>query len=248
MASFIWQRDPDEAYHNPYEHEAQEQFLREAESVLEGIRPFLNQYDMTFHKDDESVKKAVWLLQTDALCSLYDALAALKEKRHRLVSRVFRDIVETLDLAKLFSVRSDKSGKLLAKWYKNEIISHGEYRKLVESMQGPEVAGEIRQQYRNLSKFTHRTYRSITASCGLGRDDLMWHENHSPDLTSMLPQPVAAYCAVFASFVLTFCSEVAARGLVEEDKVKDVFSSSMEAEPVKRRFMITGKWRYSDGG
>ncbi len=30
MTSFIWGRSPQEAYENPYEYEAQEQFSREA--------------------------------------------------------------------------------------------------------------------------------------------------------------------------------------------------------------------------
>jgi hypothetical protein len=235
MASFVWQRDPDEAYNNPYEYDAQAQFIREAKSVLDGLRVMLSEYDMKFYRNERSVKKAIWLLQTDALCSLREALVALEAQNHRHASRVFRDVVETLDLAKYFSSASDKSSAALEKWYNNDIISHSEYRKQVKKLHGNEIADSEGRQYRDLSKFTHRSYRAITASCGLGKDDLLWHENHSSEGYLVLPQPVAAYCAILASFIMTFCSEVASRGLLEPSKVKQLLSQSMEETPVERR-------------
>lgn len=243
MTSFVWQRDPDEAYNNPYEYEGQQQFLREADVVLDCMRTLLNEYDMKFHRDDRSVTKAIWLLQTDALASLIDARTALDAMRHRAAARVFRDVVETLDLAKYFASQTEASERALARWYDDEIVSHSEYRKYVERAHGTEVALEQRRRYANLSKFTHRSYRAITACCGLGVGDMMWHENHSKTEITMLPFPVAAYCAVLASFILEFCSEVASRGLVEPAKVRRAFSESMEDHVVPRRFMINGPWR-----
>lgn len=41
MTSFIWGRPPQEAYENPYEYEAQEQFSREASVVTSELFAYL---------------------------------------------------------------------------------------------------------------------------------------------------------------------------------------------------------------
>jgi len=247
MASFVWTRDPDEAYENPYEYDAQDQFVREAKAVLDGLRVKLNEYDMTYKLTDVSIEKAIWLLHTDTLCSLGDGLGALEQKKHRPAARVFRDVVETMDLAVYFSSESNKSNRALTKWYSNEIVPHSEYRDYIKSVEGVDVAKGLAREYKSLSKFTHRSYRAITASCGLGGGDLIWHENHSNFDIPMLVQPIAAYCAVLAGFVLKFCSEVASRGLLEQADVEKLIRDCMEDTPVKRRFMVNGGWR-EDGG
>jgi len=84
MPSFIWDRDPQEAMDNPYEYEAQEQFVREAESILNLFSNELGKFDMKFTVDDRSLEKAIWMLQNDALDSLKDIL------ERRLQSIVFR--------------------------------------------------------------------------------------------------------------------------------------------------------------
>ena len=99
MPSVVWGRTPQEAYDNPYEYEAQDQFVREAKSLLKHMNTVFQKYSMRFHRDDHSIKKAVWMLQLDALDSLKDALDALVNKKHRVASKLFRGIVETLDLA-----------------------------------------------------------------------------------------------------------------------------------------------------
>jgi hypothetical protein len=243
MGSFVWQRDPDEAYHNPYEYDAQKQFLSEAKTILNGVRKMLNEYDMKFHKDDESLKKAIWLLQTDALCSLKDATDGLAERKHRPAVRLFRDVLETLDMAKYFHAQSGQSNRDLVKWYNNEVIPHSRYRKHVKNIRGVEVSEKMTLQYSRLSKFTHRTYHAITASCGLGQGDMLWHENHSSTELEMLPQPVAAYCAVLGSFILSFCSEVASRGLLDPFEIKKLLKHCLACRSEPRRFVINGPWR-----
>src|SRR5690606_25690345 len=104
MPSFVWGREPSEAYDEPYEYAGQDQFAREANSVLEEIKAHYSKLNHTFSRDDRSSTKAVWLLQVDALGALSDGLELISEKRHRLVARLFRDVVETLDASLYFSL------------------------------------------------------------------------------------------------------------------------------------------------
>lgn len=67
MPSQVWGRSPQEASDNPYEYEIQDQFVREAEALLKRLNIGLQIYSMKFHRDDHSVRKAVWMLQLDAL-------------------------------------------------------------------------------------------------------------------------------------------------------------------------------------
>src|SRR5258708_1130795 len=102
MPSFIWNRSPAQPYSNPYEYDAQSQFAREASAFLVKIDERFCDSLTRFHRDDKSLAKAIWMLHVDALDSLRDCLDLLSEKRHRVAGRLFRDIVETLDLAAYF--------------------------------------------------------------------------------------------------------------------------------------------------
>src|SRR5919112_2046420 len=106
MPSQVWGRSSQEAFHNPYEYAVQEQFLREADALLERLNANYQKYSMKFHFEDRSATKAVWMLQLDALDSLRDALQALSTKNHRVAAKLFRDVVETLDLAAFFYSRN----------------------------------------------------------------------------------------------------------------------------------------------
>jgi hypothetical protein len=78
MASFVWHRDPEEAYLNPYEYSAQEQFDREAKKVLMRLSKSLGKYDLHFTAKAVSVKKAAWMLHNDAIDALREALVLLE--------------------------------------------------------------------------------------------------------------------------------------------------------------------------
>ncbi|MFA7327941.1 MAG: hypothetical protein WC081_00325 [Candidatus Ratteibacteria bacterium] len=236
MPSFVWKRDPEEAFRNPYEYDAQNQFFREAKGVLEELRIILDRNAMKFHRDDQSLKKAVWLLHTDAMCALLDAVEALEAKKHRPAIRVCRDVRETIDIAKYFSAKTQESTADLARWYQNEVVLHKKYRTHVEKTRGRATAQQELEYHRSLSKFVHRTYRAIAASCGVGRGDLLWHDSHSRTLP-MLPHPVSAYCPIVASFILELCSEIAARGLTTKREIDDVLNANREKESVPRRFV-----------
>ncbi|MBL8311874.1 MAG: hypothetical protein JNL19_15750 [Burkholderiales bacterium] len=82
MASLVWGRDPQEAHDNPYEYEAQDQFVREAKELLSQIQVALDHFTMSFHRDDRSLEKATWMLAIDLNDALLESAQLFVEKRH----------------------------------------------------------------------------------------------------------------------------------------------------------------------
>lgn len=247
MPSFVWGRDPQEAFEEPYEYEAQEQFYREASNLIRNLYSRLNSEHHEYFRDDISVKKAIWLLQIDALDSLFDCLDALKTKRHRVAGKLFRDIEETLDLAAFFSSSSERRNSLIKKWFSDEIIPHREYRDHVKKVYGEELASKKAAHYSKLSKFTHRTYRIIMDGYLLGRNNRLVHDRvaltYGSNIESgsetflVAPHTISAYCAVLASEILFFCEELHQRGTLSHEEVESAINESMEEESVPRRFL-----------
>lgn len=126
--SRLWTQPFDEVKNNLYDYESQELFLKEASLILDEIYKHYNKYQIKFHLDGRSVKKAIWMLHLDALDTLRDCIALLKKKKHKIVGKLFRDIFETIDLSNLFWEERNKGSKNLKKWYKNIIILHSDYR------------------------------------------------------------------------------------------------------------------------
>lgn len=249
MPSFVWNRDPQEAFENPYEYEAQKQFYREATSLVKNLYVRLNSENHRYHRDEVSVKKAVWLLQMDALDSIFDCLDALKTKRHRVAGKLFRDIEETLDLAAFFSSETQKSNGFMKKWFNDEIIPHKEYRAYIRKTKGDEVANEKAKHYSRLSKFTHRSYRIIMDGYSLGANERLVHDKvtltYNPndetgaETFMVVPSTISAYCAALASEILFFCEELHRRGSLSREEVTSAIDSSLEEESVPRKFTST---------
>jgi hypothetical protein len=237
MPSIVWGRHPQEAYDNPYEHEAQRQFLRECDVLLRELIKRLRPHTLKYHRDEQSLQKATWLLTMDLLASLLDCVALLKEARHRPVARVFRDAVEAIDVMRFLHSESPKAAPALKKWYGNETITHGEVRKLIEALDGVEAATERRVFYQELSKFTHRTYRALLHSVSLGRDDLMVHDSHGFGHL-VLPQTIAAYMAVLGDITIQASGSVSNTGLLSADEVVDAWGAALESHTVPRRFAM----------
>ena len=249
MSSIVWQRDTQEAFENPYEYGAQDQFRREASILLNNLYKILNSNLKQYKLDDTSVEKAVWLLQVDALDGLFDALEAIEFKRHRVASQLFRGVMEALDLAALFASRSSKSMGLLTKWYNNEVILHREYRKHIEASKGAKAKEERAKLYKALSQFTHRTYRAILDGYVRGAGDRLMHdrsgltigltgsESEGPDVALVLPATMSAYHAVLAQLIIFFAGEIVARGNLPVLDVTKAFTESLEDHTVPRRFM-----------
>lgn len=237
MPSIVWGRHPQEAYDNPYEHEAQRQFIRECDALLRELIKRLKPHTMRYHRDDQSLQKATWLLTMDLLASLLDCVALLKESRHRPAARVFRDAVETIDLMRVLHSDTPSAVSALKKWYRNETISHGEARKLIEALDGVEAANQRRAFYKELSKFTHRTYRALLDSVSLGHGDLMVHDSHGSGLL-VLPHTIAAYMAVLGDITIQASGSVRSTGLLSADDVVEAWSVALESHTVPRRFAM----------
>ena len=243
MPSFVWGRDPQEAFEEPYEYDGQAQFAREADALLARLYRLLNNDSHGFTLDDRTAEKAVWLLAMDTLDSLRDCLSALVRKNHRVAGKLFRDARETLDLAAYFASDDSKARSSLKRWYSNGVVPHSEYRDYVERTRGPVEAEELRRHYRSLSSFTHRTYRAILDGYVRAAGDRLAHDgsaelySDNPVLTLALPQTVSAYFAALSSVILEFLDVLPSLRLLPPAEIGDALAESMEPEPIPRRFM-----------
>lgn len=244
MPSIVWGRDPQEAYEEPYEYEAQNQFAREAAALLGKLYLALNSDEHRHTSEDRSERKAMWLLAMDALDSLRELLAALGRQEHRTAGKQFRDVMESMDLAAYFSEPRDKSKRALARWYENEHVPHREYRDRFRQLHGDPAAKELAAHYHRLSRFTHRSYGAILEGYTLGvgsrlvhdRTDETYREHDRSTRMLVPPQTIAAYYAALASFIVEYAEELVALRLVDSELVRSAFESSLEEETIPRRF------------
>jgi len=243
MPSFVWGRDPQEAFEEPYEYDGQAQFAREAETLFARLYRLLNDDSHSFTIDDRTADKAIWLLAMDTLDSLRDCLSALARKNHRVAGKLFRDVRETMDLAAYFAGDDPKARSSLKRWYLNEVIAHSEYRDYVERTQGEAEKEDLKRHYSSLSHFTHRTYRVILAGYLRARGDRLAHDGsaelyrENPEHTLVLPQTISAYYAALSNVTLEFLAVLPVLGLVTSEAIREAFANSVESEFVPRRFM-----------
>jgi hypothetical protein len=222
VASRIWDQTPEESKSNPYAHDEHRAFLDEAKAILTGLLEVYQTRDMTYLVQETSREKAVWMLQYDALDALLEAEALLRENRHTIAARLFRDVSETLDMAAYFAADVERSRNYLQKWYKNEIISHSRYRDYVEQARDSEAKGRVRAQYRFLSKFTHRTYDVISQGYGVGTVERIWSDRRLRDFSQAIPQAVAEYLPILAALIRRLIIEAHDRGAVDKLAVRRV--------------------------
>lgn len=238
MPSIVWGRDPQEAYDNPYEYGAQEQFQREVDVLLAALATELNKSTLRFHRDDESLDKATWMLSHDLVDALVEIGHLIVEKRHRVAGRLFRDCVETMDFLQVLHSRNDRAKAALVSWYQNRTFPHSEARKLIESSVGKEAAQRRRAIYEQLSKFTHRTYRALNASYSLGRDDLLVHDSYSKTKLLVLPQVLSSYLAVQADLTVQATEVLESVGALPADTIRAAWATALETHTVPRRFAM----------
>ena len=194
MASFVWNREFEEAYSNSYEYGAQEQFVREAKKILSRLCKVVGKYNMQFSCDEHSLQKATWMLHNDTINALREALSLLEKKKHELVGRMFRDVWESCQLVEYFLSGSSQSQSDLKKWFDNEVISHKTIRERLEKSGRKSEAEEKRQRQRELSKFTHRTYRSLLKGYSRGGDNKMVYDGFTK--YSVATHTLSAYYAI----------------------------------------------------
>jgi hypothetical protein len=237
MPSFVWDREPSEAFAEPYEYGGQEQFAREANAVLAELKVHYARLDRTFARDEKSVPKAVWMLQVDALGALTDALALTKDKRHRLVSRLFRDFIETMDASFYFFQCGEKASANLAKWYDNEVIPHRVFREFIKSHHGNQQFEVLRSTYSDFSKYTHRTYKALLMSYILASEDKLAYDGFrrlDPDY--VLPHVVSFSYAVIAMLTKRFVDFSTATEQLSKNQANALWEKCLESETVPRRF------------
>lgn len=237
MPSFVWERDPAEAYSEPYEYGGQEQFAREAASVVARLKSIYESHNHSFKINDQSTRHAVWMLQVDALSALSDTIDLLAEKRFRVASRLFRDVVETLDASYYFALAGDAGTANLRKWYANEVISHRVFRDFVKRHHGPERAEHLRSLYSDLSKYTHRTFRALSMSYLHGRDNTAVYDGFgSKESFYVLPHVISFAYTVLAGLVKRFVRFATDTGQISAAEEKELWETSLEKESVARRF------------
>lgn len=236
--NFIWTRDPAEAYQNPYEYDAQKQFSRESSLVLKALKKTLESFNGTFTIEDTSLEKAVWMLQLDAVDTLIECGDLLHTNNHKIAGRLFRDVMEVLDLAAFFMSKTDKSKNCLKKWYKDEVIPHREYRNYINRTIGAHKAEELSKIYRQLSNFTHRTYRSLAYGYIRGRDYALVYDGFMESGSLVFPGVISMYYSLLANFIIMASNELERSGLIHTDQILLIWSESIEANPEERRFAI----------
>ena len=245
MPSQVWGRDPQEAFEEPYEYGIQDQFAREARTFFARLYKLLNADRHRCSVENRSLEKAVWLLAMDALDSLRECLEALICKKHRVGGKLFRDVMESMDLAAYFHSATEKSKTSLGKWYADEIVPHREYRDYVKKAQGPDVAEQLTKHYASLSRFTHRSYRAILNGYSQGGEDRLVHDrtgelygsHESAASLLVLPQTISSYYEVLANLALEYATELSELGLVTSEEIREAFATSLESETVSSRFL-----------
>ena len=237
MPSFVWNRDPSEAYQEPYEYGGQEQFSRESKNVLSELRVFYKNKDRAFTREDRSAEKAVWMLQVDALDALTDTLRLIDEKRHRLASRLFRDAMETMDCSFYFSHRNEKCAERLSGWYSNEVLPHRVVREFFKKEKGDAHFENLRSLYNDLSRYTHRSYRALLMSYILAADDEIAYDGFRLTETgTVLPHVIAFQYALLGMLIKRFMEIAEASSQVTPEAAKGIWEKCLEKETVPRRF------------
>lgn len=236
MTSFIWERDPQEAYQNPYEYEAQDQFYREASKLLQFLFDHMMQRSGTYTRDDRSSEKAIWMLFLDSLESLKDCLELLKDKKHRIAGRLLRDAAETMDTASYFCSNDTKRNKYLNDWYNDKVVPNSVYRDFVK--QSDEVEWEkLKNYYKQLSKINHRTYRSLAYSYALGSKERLVYEGAYSNSFMILPHAIAMYYALIGNLIRHFVTKMIDSKIISSTEVKKFWDEALEKEDVERRFI-----------
>lgn len=187
--------------------------------ILDEIFKHYDKFQTKFHLDDNSVEKAIWMLHLDAIDTLRDCIALLRQKKHRIVGKLFRDIIEVLDLSMLFWEERDKGSPNLKKWYDNKIIPHREFRNYLKRTKGHIIFEESKNIYTGLSEWTHHSYLSLKNSYSLAGKNgkKLVYDSHLNVL--ILPQVVSQYMWEIKDLILYFLGNVKIVGLIDWKKV-----------------------------
>lgn len=240
MTSFVWGRDPQEAYQNPYEYEAQDQFYREANNLLQLLFDHLTKKSGTYTRDEQSAEKAIWMLFLDSLESLRDCLSLLQDKKHRIAGRLFRDAVEAMDIASYFCSDDTKKDKHLRDWYNDKVIQNRVYRDYIKENDEEEWE-KLKEYYSQLSKINHRTYRSLAYSYSLGSNGRLIYEGSYDNRFMVPPHVIAMYYALIGDLISHFVIRMINSRLISAEEAKVFWSEALEEGVIERRFVSTNR-------
>ena len=236
MPSFVWDRTPSDAFQEPYEYGGQEQFSREAVKVVMSLKDHYKNSDVTFDRNERTLKKAVWMLQLDSLEAIIDSLDLIEEKRHRLASRLFRDAIETMDISVYFYLGGDEANKDLEKWYDNKVIPHRKYREFVEKNVSAQKAERSKNLYGDLSRYTHRTYSAMGDSYILARENKIAYDGFAEGTHRVLPHTISVFYAVIAAVIKRFFEAALETHSISSDTASLIWKNALEEVDVPRRF------------
>lgn len=238
MASLIWNRNSQEAIDNPYEYAVEEQFIREANKLVEKLEKVLLKKKQFFLKD-KSLEKATWMLQTDILFAFKDSLDSLKQKKHRIVGPLLRVMYENTHLIEYLNEEHDNANQALEDWFDNKSPKHFEYRELIKKTKGKDESDFLKLQYVSYSKFTHRTYLSLLYNYAregnprmdkesTKKDYKIWYDENWP-----LRQSISMYYAILGMFGLQMVENLKSYGILEKGEVEEIWYLSMEERQIQ---------------
>lgn len=200
-------------------------------------------YNTSFQRDDKSVDKALWMLLIDATDSLMECHGFLLQKKHKIAGRLFRDAIEVIDLSALFMAKTEKSSRLLEKWYDDKVIPNSEYRDFIKKSIGPDISENYRKFYSQISKFNHRTYRTLSYGYILNKNGTLVYDGFTSHLNDksflVFPGIISMYYALLANIISILSIELNNSGLVKKEVIDKVWSDSIEEKPKNRQYMTS---------
>ncbi|MCK9393223.1 MAG: hypothetical protein WCX30_01675 [Candidatus Paceibacterota bacterium] len=226
LKSHMWHQELDEVIANPYDYENRKLFIEEASSLLDKIYKLYDDYNLKFHIDDESLNKCIWMLHLDALDTLRDCIFLLKNNKHRITGKMFRDITESLDLSYLIKNNPEE---YLKKWFNGGHITHGEYRKIIKKKYGKDTETKEYKNYQLLSGWTHHNYFSLKNSYSLGVGEMLVYDSHCPEAL-VLPQTMSQYSWEIIYLIKKFIKEMCESGLFRNAKIIESLISISQNE------------------
>ena len=128
----------------------------------------------------------------------------------------------------------DRRKRDLKKWFGDEIIVHAKIREQLEKSGRKAEVERRRRRHRELSKFTHRSYRALLKGYSLGVDDKMVYDGYTK--WAVLPHTVSAYYAILAALIIQNSESIQNSGLVSVAEIEKIWKQSLEKTTVPRKF------------
>jgi hypothetical protein len=197
--------------------------VKQASELLEGFRALLRMHNLRFSTKSTASRKAIWLLLSDALGSLRDAVHAIETKRYRIAATLFRTADETMALAAYFSSGTSKSEKDLHRWYQNMVIKQERVRQWLEASESHEAAMASKKNYRILSRLAHRTYLSIMHGAALAPKSRLALVDFIDNRPITPIKTLAEYCGVLIWLISRFSDELIRTSMASSKAVRRVW-------------------------